>query len=263
MKQLQVLYRRLWASIRFHSERWNLIAKKYPELIVQTKFDHGGIIFEVHNLIEVNRVIFFDDEEVFLSELLNELSEADVFFDIGACIGVFSLHAAKRCKQVVAFEPEPGFRQHLRRNVEINKIRNVTVLPYAIADRSETFSLFTDGTDGKSPSLEDDGFKNKIEVPARTLSDLVFRNEVPAPSIIKMDIEGAEILALKGMKELLSANPPRAIFLELHPILLKHFHSSAAEVLSLLEDAGYRVKKESKRDQQIHYAFGLDSGALG
>jgi|SRR5688572_9085235 len=263
MNQLQALYRRFLASVRYHSEKWNLVAKKYPELLVQTKFDHNGILFEVHNLTEVNRVIFFDDEEDFLSELLSALRGGDTFFDVGACIGVFSLHAARRCKQVVAFEPEFGFRQHLERNVEINGFKNVSVLPYAIANRSETLPLFTNGTDGKSPSLEDDDFKNRIEVEARTLSDLVFRDQLPTPTIIKMDIEGAEILAIRGMKELLSKNPPRLIFLELHPILLTHFSSSSAEVLLLLDQAGYKIRQQSQRHEQVHYVLELGKAMTG
>lgn len=263
MSGLRVLYHNIQASLIFHAERLKLIPTKYPRRIVQKKLDSSGFCFEVHDINEANRVRFLDEEETFMSQILAELNMEDIFFDVGACIGLFSLHAAKRCKHVFAFEPEPDFREHLEQNLRINNLRNVTALPYAIADRSKSFSLFTNGTAGKSPSLENDNFKNKVEVQARTLSDLVFRDHVPAPTIIKMDIEGAEILALKGMTELFSRNPPRSIFLELHPMLLTHFNSSAAEVLSLLEDVGYKAKKHRARDQQIHYTFELDKVVAG
>ena len=258
MKRLRILIRRLLVSFRYHLERWNISPNVYPRQIMQTRFGIQGIIFEVHNLFETNRVIFYDDEEDFLSKLLSDLREHDVFFDIGACIGLFSIHAAKRCKQVYAFEPDPEFREHLKRNVSINNLENLSVLPYAISDQTSTLTLFTDGANGKSPSLENNNFQNSIDVEARTLSELVLQGALPYPTVIKMDIEGAEILALRGMEELLDKDSPRLIFLELHPVLLTHFGSSSTAVLSILEEAGYRIRFKSQREEQVHYVFERD-----
>jgi FkbM family methyltransferase len=230
--------------------------------MLQKSLAANSIWFEVHNPTEANRVYYLDDEEDFLSDLLSDLQKDDIFFDVGACIGVYALHAAHRCKHIFAFEPDPGFREHLEQNVAINNLENITILPYAISDKSGVLTLFTDGVGGKSPSLENNDFQNSIEVEARTLSELVSSGLLPCPSVIKMDIEGAEILALRGTQELFATKPPRLIFLELHPTLLPHFGSNSMEVLSLLERAGYRIKLRSERDAQVHYIFGrMDSKA--
>jgi FkbM family methyltransferase len=257
MKNLRFLFRGLLIRLHYHLEHWGLISSHYPKQIVQRRFRNDDLIFEVHNLTEANRVQFLDDEDEFLSSLLFELQSMDIFFDIGACIGLFSIHAAKRCNRVFAFEPDPGFRGHLERNIRINALTNLTTLPYAISDKSGFVTLFTDGIDGKSPSLENNNFTQGIEVESKSLSELVLNDLLPAPTVIKMDIEGAEILALRGMQDLIRKNPPRLIFLELHPILVSHFGSNAAEVLSILQAASYGVRWKSERDEQIHYVFEL------
>src|SRR6266542_2226136 len=117
-----------------------------------------------------------------------------------------------------------------------------------MSHQSATLTLFTDVTSEKSLSLENHNFQQCVEVESRTLSELVLQDEIPYPTVIKMDIEGAEALAIQGMQELLAANPPRLIFLELHPILLSHFSSSPTDVLSLLEKAGYKIKQQTARD---------------
>ena len=257
MKTLKTVYRRMQSKVMFHAEKYGIFSADYPRRIVQKELDAGGIWFEVHNINEANRVRSLDDEDAFLRQLLNELYADDVFFDVGACLGMFSIHAAKRCRHVVAFEPDPGFREHLQVNVRIDQIENLMVLPYAISDRAGVLSLYTDGTNGKSPSLEDNGFESQVKVESRTLSELVSQDEVPSPSVIKMDIEGAEILALRGMQELFTTTPPRLIFLELHPLLVAHFGSSSAEVLLLLEQAGYEVMMQRERDEQAHLILKL------
>jgi hypothetical protein len=74
--------------------------------------------------------------------------------------------------------------------------------------------------------------------------------------IIKMDIEGAEGLALRGMSNLFSSpHPPRSLFVEIHPSFLRHFDASVEDVLNLIDSAGYRGVYHTSRDEQEHYIF--------
>jgi FkbM family methyltransferase len=255
MKKLHQISHRIFTSLRFHAEKWKLVPYQYPQRIHQNGVDKSGIWFEVNNITEANRVRFLDDEEEFLTDVLTELKPEDVFYDIGACIGLFSLHAARRSSRVIAFEPEPVFQKHLAKNCTINGINNITVLPYAVSDQSQTMVLFSDGDSGKSPSLANDGFHGHVEVEARSLDDLVKDQAIPFPDVMKIDIEGAEILALRGMKHILKNNPPRAIFIEVHPVLLTHFGSTMQEFLAMLESAGYKTRSQNKRDEQFHFVF--------
>jgi len=71
-----------------------------------------------------------------------------------------------------------------------------------------------------------------------------------------MDIEGAEILAIKGMRELLgSGQAPRAIFIEIHPAFLGMFGPSPNEVMMLVQSFGYRMEQMVESHDQIHCMF--------
>lgn len=252
MKNEYSFLNRINASLFYHAESWGILSNKYPKRILQKKVSKAGIYFEVENIVEANRVRFLDDESKFLKDLLDNLTGTDVLFDIGACIGIYSLHAAPYCKQVISFEPEPAFRNHLAKNIAINMVSNITISPYAISDRSSTQNFFTDGVSGKSPSLLNDGFQHELQVDARTLDDIIENEKFEFPTIIKMDIEGAEILALRGMEKLFKICPPRLLFMELHPNYLKNYNSNTDEVISIITNSNYQIIKKYQRDEQIH-----------
>lgn len=248
-------YRSVAVRLRYHLERLGLLSGGYPRIVVQRAILPHGISFEVANLTEYNRVFDMDEEENCLRFLLDRLSPEDVFFDVGACIGVFTLHAACKCRRVLAFEPDEGFRQHLYRNIALNKVTNVEVIPWAVSDRSATVPLFTDGVAGKSPSLSNSGFGGQVLIETHALDDEVARGGLPLPDVIKMDIEGAEILALRGMRKLLTSFPPRYIYVEIHPQALSGFSSSKQEVMEIFDAAGYRVALHLPRGLEEHYVF--------
>ena len=104
MNKIRALKHRILASVCYYAEQWKLVSNKYPRRILLKKLDPDGIWFKVDNITEANRVCLLDDEEDFLNRVLLELRSDDIFFDVGACVGLFSLHAAKRTKQVFAFE---------------------------------------------------------------------------------------------------------------------------------------------------------------
>ncbi len=234
--------------------------KEYPKVIRQACLYKAGLLFEVTNPTEQWRVETLDDEEELLTLLLNELRPDDILYDIGACVGIYGLHAAKKCKQVFSFEPDPGFQKHILRNCEINGISNVSVIPYAVSDKRGKVTLYTDGVAGKSPSLCNRQHQQRVDVEACCIDDIVKNDVLPCPTVIKMDIEGAEFFALKGMKELLSSqNNPRLIFLELHTTFLREFGSNANDVLNLIASGGYKALYKCERDEQIHYIFANSS----
>jgi FkbM family methyltransferase len=198
-----------------------------------------GLIFEISNPVEHYRVMEYGGEREYLKAMIDFLRSDDVLFDVGANIGMVSLHAANRCK-VVAFEPDPSFLARLTRNLSLNPEAAVDVLPVAVTDRNEPVTLYTDGAGGNSPSLRHQRQeKGSVMVEGRTLDSLVVEGSVPAPTILKLDVEGAELLALRGASALLRSPTLRALFLEVHPRFLDAFGGSDAEVIALVEEAGY------------------------
>ncbi len=229
---------------------------RYPKIILQRDIMPSGLRFEVTNEIEEWRVTSMDDEQEFMKELIQSLNPEDILYDIGSCIGLYSIHAAGYCRLVYAFEPDPGFQKRIARNIRLNHIKNITTLPLAVSDKAGEVTLYTDGVGGRSPSLENLGQKNIVGVPCNSLDKLIEEKKILPPSVIKMDIEGAEFLALSGAKDLLcSKHRPRLIFLEVHPQFLEQFGHTSQDLEKFLEEHGYHARQKTLRDIQYHVIF--------
>lgn len=245
------------------SKAWKLIRKcvpsfKYPYRYISSINSNDNCVFFIKDPIDEYRIVKFGDEEYFLSLVLDNLKRDDIFFDIGSNIGLYSIYAAKKCANVVAFEPDHEIRSRLLENIEINNLNNLKVVDWAVSNIKETRLLYSDGTAGYSPSLcEIKGrFKGSKKAVCNSIDNGISEGILPIPSAIKIDIEGAEYLALCGMnKLLLSKKPPRIIFIEIHPLFLQEFKSSSDEVIHFLESCGYTCKYENHRDNEIHAIF--------
>jgi FkbM family methyltransferase len=135
-----------------------------------------------------------------------------VVYDVGANAGFFTLLASKLAGAsgaVYAFEPLPRNLEFVRAHVEMNGVRNVHVMPVAVSDRNGT-ARFAAAANPAMGGLSNEG---GIEVETTTLDTL--RATLPAPSFIKMDIEGAEVAALTGAASLLRDDAP-VILLSAH-----------------------------------------------
>lgn len=238
--------------------RARLIRSRLPFKVTVRSFDASrGVKFEVSNLVEYFRVVEHGGETEYTAAMLASLRADDILFDIGANVGMVSLHAAKICA-TVAFEPDPSYRRRLEVNAALNPSIQVDVEPIAVSAYDGDVVLFTDGDDGISPSLVDQGGRGKVTVAARSLDSLLTEGRLKMPSVIKFDIEGAEILALRGAERLLSsAHKPRMLFIEIHDTLLRGFGSSSEEVQSLLTrygytEATYRVRRGDQTHLIVH-----------
>lgn len=213
------------------------------------------VIFNIKNSVEEFRLMHWGGEKEYVMEMTDELSDNDIFFDIGSSVGLNSILAAKKLKQgkVVSFEPDPENVSSLVGNYRVNHLSNYTIKPIAVGDQKTIMKLYTKGSNGYSPSLRKvNGIENFIEVKVDTIDDLIERKEIPYPTVIKIDIEGAELMALKGMKKLLSSpKRPRLVFLEIHPEYLKSFNASVEDVLGFLSTLEYTKIKEAVTHNQV------------
>lgn len=231
-----------------------LFKRQLPIVVTLTDFESPGVRFEVSNLTEHFRVVRHGGETEYTAAMLQDLRDDDVLYDVGANVGMVALHAAKICR-TVAFEPDPSFKCRLEVNTALNPDRAFDLEPIAISDSDGNVVLYTDGDDGNSPSLvHQRGESDSVTVTARSLDSLRAEGRLPSPTVIKLDIEGAEILALKGARQLLAApDRPRALFIEIHDTYLPGFGSSADEVNALLSEFGYtNAIYRARRSDQTH-----------
>ncbi|MFC1812459.1 FkbM family methyltransferase [Thermodesulfobacteriota bacterium] len=231
--------------------------RPFTHKIILTSLMPEGCIFEVTNPVEKSRVVNLGYEEELIRIFLSEINSGDVVFDIGSCVGLYALHAALCGARVVAFEPDPIYRKRLNKNIRINKLKkSIYVVKWAVSDRKGIGTLYTDGlSTNRSPSLNQVGERGAVTVKTDTIDNAIQKGKLPLPNIVKLDIEGAEILALHGMKQLLrSKDAPQYIFIEFHPDFLRGFNSSVEECLQLIPSAYDKISSKP-RDGQMHYIF--------
>lgn len=161
--------------------------------------------------------------------------------DVGAHLGHFTLPAAARAGargRVFAFEPNPETVALLRANVAANGFADrVAVVPAGVGDGCGRRRLFL-GETGTTSSLFDQGSNRCADVDSTTLDDAL-----PADArvdVLKIDIEGGEVAALRGMRRTLAAAGPRlALFVECNPRALERAGTGAHELLDALAEQGF------------------------
>ena len=157
--------------------------------------------------------------------LREHVGPEDVFFDVGAHIGFFSVCAGGLGARVVAVEPDPRHAARLRTNARLNGL-DVVVVEAAAWDESGTVGLVEGGSAKERSAVVGD------DVAATTLDDVAERHGMP--TVIKLDVEGAESRALAGARRILA---------EASPIVLCELHGDEqrARVLDIL--AGWNVEE--------------------
>jgi FkbM family methyltransferase len=165
--------------------------------------------------------------------IMRMLRPDDVVLEVGANIGYYALLEARLCRRIYAVEPHPDNFRRLNENVALNGYDNI-----------ETFNLAFGATAGSIPmrcselsnwhSCRDaaPGDDGTIAVTCTRIDDFVAGR--PAPSFVKMDVEGFELEVLKGAEQALAA--VRCVFLELHGDILSR--AEIREVIDRLRAAG-------------------------
>jgi FkbM family methyltransferase len=183
------------------------------------------------------------------------LSKDDNFLDIGANIGYFSLIASQivgKRGTVYSFEPTPETISRLHKNIRLNNLRNIQVIENAVSNQkgSVTFKIPSDKIRNSGRSSMRDIEENFFEISVDTISIDLMMDSLKKIALIKMDIEGAEGLALDGMKNLIKRDRP-VIIMELSDGYLKQMGYSAEKVLGFLRNQKYKVCEASNRGKEI------------
>ncbi len=172
-----------------------------------------------------------------------EVRTDNVFWDIGANVGFYSLLASKLVGsgKVFAFEPVPRNLEYLRKHIVLNRVTNVEVLPIAVSDKNGSANFQVEQT-GLMGHLSWEG---GIKVSTATLDSLLEEGKILPPDYVKMDIEGAELRALRGAAR---------TFQRFHPVLFlaTHGRETETECCKLLESWGYECRNlERKPDGDL------------
>lgn len=169
------------------------------------------------------------------------MAGARTVLDIGANIGQYSMLFATKARRVIAFEPVPTLAAQLRENIALNKLGDtVRVVEAAVSDRNSKVAIYVaDDSNSGMASLVSSTTNRTIEVEAITIDSFLTANDVDSVDLIKMDIEGAELYALRGMTMLLRDQTPPLV-LEMNEKMMGEAGYSYADVLNILQPMGYK-----------------------
>lgn len=173
------------------------------------------------------------------------LRRGDVFVDLGANIGFFTLLAARQVGdtgKVFAFEPTPGTRTLLSRNVLDNGYSDrVVVEEVAVSDTRKIVRFnVTSLSEYNSIVADATTAEGTIEVKAISLDEYFDEKKQARVNLIKMDIEGQELPAMHGFKRINGLNPGLKVIFEYHRAHIKHNNLSSYDIFKLLSDYGFK-----------------------
>lgn len=195
-----------------------------------------------------------------------ELKPGDVFFDIGANIGAYSLVAGVQPSRATVYAFEPSFANYyqLYRNVILNNLqKQVFPLPFALSDATSAGTLSLTGTDeglaenyleredcappiGLSPGIPQLAF-------TYALDDCLATFNIPCPTLCKIDVDGHEAYVLRGASETLKRPELRQVFVEIDT----NYPEQAREIEAIFQASGFQsrvlFKKEGGRNDTLFF----------
>lgn len=180
-----------------------------------------------------------------------EIKNGDTVLDVGANIGYYTLIFARlvgKSGRVFAFEPDPDNFALLKKNVELNGYNNVTLVQKAVADKNGILNLYKSGRRGDHRIYNSHDRRAFVNVGVVKIDDFLDFYKKPV-NFIKMDIQGAEGLVLRGMRNLLARNMELKIVMEFVPKMLTMSGVDPRIVLEELLSGGFELReiKEEKK----------------
>ena len=246
--------RRFWKKpsrekINALRQRWLLlgsILSRARRLLVPLRLPLGlWWIAREDNLSELLLAGAFEQSEI--AFVRRFLQPGMVVLDIGAHQGLYTMLASKCVRprgRVVAFEPSPRERRALRLHAWLNLCQNVTIEPFAIGNEDAHADLFVvQGAQTGCNSLRPPNVLSEtrpVSVRVIRLDDWMAREKLERVDFIKLDVEGAELDALKGADRLLTRRPRPAILAEVQDVRTEPWGYRAKEIIRHLSKRGFR-----------------------
>jgi len=194
----------------------------------------------IYKLLYVFRELY----EPELMYIIRSLQPGDVFIDVGANVGIYTVAAARRVGEsgrVISFEPASNTFSILQRNITLNHLNNVIAAQLALADKEGSRSLFyhVDASRHSLAENESIGFETITTI---GLDTFLSRNQIVRVNLMKIDVEGAEELVLRGAVEVLEKSRPVIVF-EINSLLSLRLGLKPDGALTLLSRLGYSFYK--------------------
>ncbi len=184
-------------------------------------------------------------------ELYYNLKRGDFVVDAGAYTGDYTIFAAKKVGKkgkIIAFEPDEKNRKVLKRNLKKENIKNVIIIPFGLWGENTYYNL--SGFNGLHSSISENKKGKQIKVVK--LDYIIRRLNLKKLDFIKMDIEGAEIEAIKGSIKTLKKFRPNLAIASYHIINGK---PTSIFLETFFSKIGYKVKSDFQKHLTTYASF--------
>lgn len=171
------------------------------------------------------------------------LKPTDIFMDVGANLGYFTIICAPLVKRVIAFEPVSTTYSYCKANISLNSLINVDLYQYGLWNEDTVKYIRIDSSRLMTASITEDESTSNIEsISCVSLDRMIRRGELNLPrlDIVKMDIEGSEAFALKGMEHTIVRFRPK-ILMELNRPALERFGNTVDDVWNFFSKISYKL----------------------
>ena len=229
----------------------NLSLRKFFRKIINILF-RNGIFIHLGNKYKVKvipdfigYVNFGGKHNMGWNDCIDSLNGDETFFDIGAHIGLYTLPAAIKLSKgkVYAFEPATINYKILTKHIKMNSLVNVEAKNLLVGDLDKNVKFFEQEklVSPKNSIVMIDKISHYNTVYKKQVSlDNYFKDLDVVPNVIKIDVEGAEVLVMNGAKKLITKSKPK-IYLSIHPGRINQLGQSIEELLELINNLNYNI----------------------
>lgn len=216
---------------------------------VTIQLNHPKIDLEIDDSMKwcFSELEYYEKNVVYWFDRFNKNS-SQVIYDIGANYGLYSIAGAVSNPEnlVYAFEPTDRIRNILKKNIEKNGVqKQINIFPYALSNKSgeSEFNVYSASgnnslIDRVIPEGHELKFLTKQTVRLARLDDLVKDQSLTPPTLLKIDVEGAELMVLEGAKKIIKKYKP-SIIIEYSAATSEDAGYNRREIYDFLVDLGY------------------------
>jgi FkbM family methyltransferase len=217
-----------------------LINKKIINFFIPTDITHTRV-----------QSIFLKEPETI--NWIDNFKDGSIFWDIGANVGIYSIYAASKFKnlKIISFEPSTSNTRVLSRNISINNLDNkIKIFTISLCEKENIFSNFSESkfcegwsgstydnnTDFEGKKLIKRNIKNNYKILGTSIHQLLEQKILQIPNYIKIDVDGIEHLILKGAKNFLKHKKITQILVEMNPRYKSQFNL----INKILKKSGFK-----------------------
>jgi len=234
------------------------------------RIERNSINYELDLSCLMQWYVYWDLHEIQRDNLYGLVKEGDTILDVGTNVGETLLNFAKLTGEkgfVYGFEPDAKNYSAVQKNISLNDFSNLHVFNLGVSDKKETLKLYRvdEHNFGMNRVLQDDENTEDLyftEMQTTTLDDIVEENDISKIDLIKIDIEGYEMHALRGATKLLKVFKP-PLFIEVGYTRLIKNGTSPNEMFKFLEGFGYTIfhgETMEKLSSDADYSYFGDGG---